>query len=127
MTMNYLTSPLSAYDPVFRERAGDLSQRIVNRIGPHRMKERDGSYSILNASNDGVAAKIIMVKGKDRAGVPDGVYILINTFPRETIGIETIAVGPWWDSRYAYFRLAADQDLDEIANFILAFAAAPAE
>ena len=58
-----------------------------------------------------------------RRTMPDGIYILLDTFPRETDGVETIAVGPWWTSRYAYLRLADDQSLDEMADFIAAGAA----
>lgn len=79
----------------------------------------------MNDGTGGVAAKIVIIEGKSRRGLRDGIYILIYTFPRETAAVQTMAVGPWWDSKYAYFRLAAEQDLDEMANFVIACAARP--
>ena len=48
--------------------------------------------------NRRVAAKIVIIEGKSRRGLRNGIYILIDTFPRETAAVRTMAVGSWWDS-----------------------------
>jgi hypothetical protein len=55
--------------------------------------------------------------------VPDGIYILVGVSSDQAGQVRTIACGPWWDARFTYFRLGEDQDLDEIADFIVVCAA----
>lgn len=64
-------------------------------------------------------------KGKMNGPDPhlvDGVYVLIRLFGNATG--HTIGVAPNHHERFAYFRLHDGQDLDEMADFIVACAGA---
>jgi len=120
MNINYHTLPLTSYDSVLQARAAELFNLVANRIGRGRVRAEKGSYSILRKSRNGVAAKIIIYAGR-RKGMPqDGVYVLAATFQQDETTDPTMAVGPWWGSRYRYFRLASDKSIAETATFIAA-------
>jgi hypothetical protein len=71
----------------------------------------------LGRSRNGVAAKIIIYDGRRTPTLlEDGVYVL--TAPLAQDGDPTIAIGPWWNSRYRYFTLASNQSLEDTATFI---------
>ena len=117
MNTNYLTSPLTSYDPVLQARAAELFNLVSSRLGRRRVRAEKGSYSILGRSRNGVVAKIIIYDGRRTpALIEDGVYILTATLAQDAD--PTIAIGPWWNSRYRYFRLASNQSLEETATFI---------
>ena len=124
---SYQTAPLADYSPTLRGRATDLFRRIEKRA-PAKAREHRGSFSLLATSSDATAAKIVIYevgKGKMNGHDPqlaDGVYVLIRV-PTATVG-RTIGVAPNHHERFAYFRLSDDQPLDEIADFIVACAAA---
>lgn len=122
LTINYQTAPLTSYSPSLRQRAADLVGRVTELVGKRRVKRRHGSYSILNCAppRGAVTAKILMYKGGRRPQLPEGIYILVGVSPEEARQVRTIACGPWWNARFAYFRLGDDQDLDEIADFVVA-------
>jgi hypothetical protein len=119
---SYQTAPLVDYAVALRERAAELFRRVSERAGPARSRQYKGSFSILAQSSDATAAKIVVYqtgKGKINGTDPlleDGVYVLIRV-PSNAAG-RTIGVAPKHDERFAYFRLAPDQNLDQMADFI---------
>ena len=125
---SYQTAPLLDYTTALRERAADLFRRVSQRTGPAGSREYKGSYSIFAQSSDATAAKIVLYeegKGKINGTDPmleDGIYVLIRV-PSNTAG-QTIGVAPKHDERFAYFRLAPEQHLDQMADFIAACARA---
>ena len=124
---SYQTAPLADYTQEFRERAAALFRLVAARVGAGRAKEFKGSFSVLAASSDATAAKIMIYepgKGKINGHDPqlaDGVYVLIRVYG--TTG-RTIGIAPMHHERFAYFRLGHDQNLDEMADFIAANAGA---
>jgi hypothetical protein len=77
-------------------------------------------------SSDATAAKIVIHedgKGKVNGSDPflvDGVCVLIRV--QNADAQRTIGVAPKHDERFAYFRLADDQTLEEMADFMAACA-----
>jgi hypothetical protein len=124
---SYQTAPLADYDAALRGRALDLFHRVEKRA-PAKAREHKGSFSLLASASDATAAKILVYeagKGKMNGHDPqlaDGVYVLIRV-PADAIG-RTLGVAPNHHERFAYFRLADQQSLDEMADFIVACAAA---
>ena len=124
---SYQTAPLADYDPALGARARDLFGRLAKRAGA-RARTHRGSFSLLASSSEATAAKILIYetgKGKMNGHDPqlaDGIYILIRV-PAQTAG-RTLGVAPNHHERFAYFRLAETQPLEEMADFILACAAA---
>jgi len=119
MNTNYLTSPLTSYDPALQARAAELFSLIADRVGRSRGRIEKGSYSILGKSNNGVAAKIIIHEGRRGPRLlEDGVYVL--TLPEDDTVEPTMAIGPWWNTRYRYFRIAAPS-LAETAILVAAY------
>lgn len=124
---SYQTAPLADYSQAFHHRAAALFQLVIERVGESRAKEHKGSYSVIAASSESTAAKILIYetgKGKINGIDPhlaDGVQVLIRVHgtARRTLG-----VAPMHHERFAYFRLADGQDLPEMADFIAACAAA---
>jgi hypothetical protein len=125
---SYQTAPLAEYDPALLDRAASLFRRVARLVGPGRTKRHRGSFSVLAASNDSTAAKIVIYEsgiGKMNGPDPqlaDGVYVLIR-LPANAAG-RTLAVAPQHHERFAYFTLASGQDLDEMADFIATCAGA---
>ena len=123
---SYQTAPLSDYTPALRERADALFRLVTQRLGPARTRQFTGSFSILAASSDATAAKILIYetgKGKINGHDPhltEGIYVLVRVHRASR---RTIAVAPMHHERFAYFRLHESQDLDEMADFIAACAA----
>lgn len=123
---SYQTAPLVEYSAVLRDRAAALFQLVAERVGPARAKQFKGSFSVIAASSDATAAKILIYeagKGKINGHDPQltgGIYVLVRVHgaPRRTI-----AVAPMHHERFAYFRLHEQQGLDEMADFIAACAA----
>jgi hypothetical protein len=124
---SYQTAPLVDYSPAFRERAAALFRLVAERVGAARAREHKGSFSIIAATSDATAAKIIIYessKGKINGYDPvlaDGIYVLIRV--HGTAG-RTIGVAPMHHERFAYFRLQGEQGLEEMAEFIAACAGA---
>ena len=122
---SYQTAPLADYIPELRERAAALFRLVAARVGGAGAKEFKGSFSVLAASSDATAAKIVIYesgKGKINGHDPqlaDGIYVLIRVYG--TAG-RTIGIAPMHHERFAYFRLSDDQDLEEMADFIAASA-----
>jgi len=122
---SYQTAPLVDYSPAFRERAAALFRLVAERVGAARAKEFKGSFSMIAASSDATAAKIVIYeagKGKINGHDPrllDGIYVLIRV--HGTAG-RTIGVAPMHHERFAYFRLHDEQGLEEMADFIAACA-----
>ena len=125
---SYQTAPLADYSAPLRDRAAALFRLVSERTGPSRVKEHRGSFSVIAASSEATAAKIVIYEeGKGKMNGPDltladGVYVLIR-LQGNVIGV-TLGVAPMHHERFAYFRLLADQDLDEMADFITACAGA---
>lgn len=123
---SYQTAPLAEYSAALRERAAALFQRVAARVGPARAKQFKGRFSVIAASSDATAAKILIYeagKGKINGHDPqlaNGIYVLVRIYgaPRRTI-----AIAPIRRERFAYFRLNESQELDEMADFIAACAA----
>ena len=122
---SYQTAPLVDYSPALRERATELFRRVEQRVGS-RAKRHKGSFSVIATSSDATAAKIMIYEsGKGKMNGPDpelldGVYVMIR-LPGSATG-RTIGVAPKHHERFAFFTLAAEQDLDEMADFIAACA-----
>ena len=124
---SYHTVPLVEYSPALRGRATALFQLVTERVGAARAKEHKGSFSVLAASSEATAAKIMVyesakgkINGRDLR-LADGVYVLIRVHGSAPC---TIGVAPMHHERFAYFRLLDGQGLDEIADFIAACAGA---
>jgi hypothetical protein len=124
---SYQTAPLVDYSPTFRDRAAALFRLVAERVGQARGKEFKGSFSVIAASSDATAAKVVIYetgKGKINGHDPqlaDGVYVLIRV--HGTAG-RTIGVAPMHHERFAYFRFHEDHGLEEMADFIAACAGA---
>ena len=124
---SYQTAPLAEYSPAFRDRAAALFRLVAERVGASRAKEHRGSFSVIAASSDATAAKILIFetgKGKINGGDPglaDGVYVLLRV--HSPTG-RTLGVAPAHHERFAYFRLHDEQNPDEMADFIAACAGA---
>ena len=124
---SYQTAPLADYSPAFRDRAATLFRLVVERVGAARAKQHTGSYSVVAASSEATAAKVLIYewgKGKingDDPQLPDGVYVLVRV--HGSTG-RTLGVAPAHHERFAYFRLHDGQALDEMADFLAAFARA---
>ncbi len=124
---SYQTAPLADYSRALRERAAALFRLVAERVGAARAREHKGSFSIIAATCDATAAKIIIYeagRGKingDDPQLADGIYVLIRV--HGTAG-RTIGVAPMHHERFAYFRLQEDQGLAEMADFIAACAGA---
>jgi hypothetical protein len=69
LTINYQTAQLESYSPALRQRTADLVSRVTERVGKRRVKQRDGSYSILSCATrrGAVTAKIVMYKGRRKS------------------------------------------------------------
>lgn len=123
---SYKTAPLSDYRKDLRDRAAALFQLVERRLGPSRVREYKGSFSMFEHSSDATAAKIVIYEsGKGSINGPDplladGVYVWVRV-PGGPIG-GTIGVVPHRDERFAYFRLADSQNMEEMADFIAACA-----
>ena len=124
---SYQTEPLAEYSPALRERAAALF-RLLEARARGKTRAHKGSFSVLAASSEATAAKIVIYEaGKGKMNGPDpqmadGIYILLRV-SAESTG-RTLAVAPNHHERFAYFRLAAAQDLVEMADFLAAYASA---
>jgi hypothetical protein len=124
---SYQTVPLVDYRDDLRDRATGLFQLVEERLGTGRVREYKGSFSVLAEPSLATAAKIVIYEsGKGSINGPDplfvdGVYIWVRV-PGGPIGL-TIAVAPHHDERFAYFRLADGQNMEEMADFLVACAA----
>jgi hypothetical protein len=125
---SYQTAPLVDYAAPLRERAAELFRLVSERVGSARAKAYKGSFSVFAQSSDATAAKVMIYeagKGKINGTDPllgDGVYVLVRV-PSHGPG-RTIGVAPKHDERFAYFRLAPGQNLNEMADFIATCASA---
>ena len=123
---SYHTTPLGEYREDFRQRATALFGLVQERLGPSRVREYKGSFSVLQEPSLATAAKIVIYEaGKGAINGPDpvltgGIYILVRV-PGGPIG-RTIGVAPHHGERFAYFRLTDTQTLEEIADFVAACA-----
>ena len=124
---SYQTVPLTEYSQALRDRATALFHLVTERVGAARAKEHKGSFSVLAATSEATAAKIMIyerAKGKINGHDPqltDGIYVLIRVHGTARC---TIGVAPMHHERFAYFRLSDSQDLEEMADFIAACAGA---
>lgn len=123
---SYQTARLETYSTPLRSRALAVFQLVSDRVGSARAKQFPGSFSIIAATSDATAAKIVIYEaglGKINGHDPelaDGVYVLIRV---HGTGRRTIAIAPMHHERFAYFRLHEAQDAEEMADFIAACAA----
>jgi hypothetical protein len=123
---SYHTAPLIDYREDLRERAGLLFGLVQQRLGPSRVREYKGSFSVLQEPSLATAAKIVIYEsGKGSISGPDpeladGVYVWVRV-PSGPTG-RTIGVAPHHSERFAFFRLMDAQNLEEMADFIAACA-----
>ncbi len=119
----YKSVPLSAYSDALRDRTTALFGLVSARLGQGRMRTWEGSYSVLRVPSLATAAKIVIYEqGKGDligAALQDGVYVWIRV-PGAPAS-RTLAIQPHYDERFAYFRLAGEQELEEMADFIAAY------
>jgi hypothetical protein len=123
---SYQTAPLIDYRRDFRDRATLLFNLVRLRLGPSRVREYEGSFSVLEEPSLATAAKIVIYEsGKGSMNGPDpaladGIYVWVRVRGGQ-LG-RTIAVAPQHDARFAYFRFTDGQDLEEMADFMAACA-----
>ena len=124
---SYQTVPLAEYSPALRGRATALFELVAERVGAARAREHKGSFSVLAATSEATAAKIVIfeaakgkINGRDLQ-LADGIYVMVRVHGSARC---TIGVAPMHHERFAYFRLLDGQNLDEIADFIAACAGA---
>jgi len=121
---SYQTAPLADYARVLYTRAAGLFQAVEECVGP-RARQYKGSYSVFAASSVATAAKIVIYeagKGKINGLDPqlaDGVYVLIRLHGGQG---RTLGIAPKHHERFAYFRLHEGQSLEEVGEFIAAYA-----
>jgi hypothetical protein len=122
LNTSYQTVPINEYSAELKERAARLFSLVQQRLGPRRVREHKGSFSVFAHGSQATAAKIVLYeqgKGKINGFDPeleDGIYILVRV-PGGS-NVRTIGVAPKHDERFAFFRLADDQNLDEMADFV---------
>lgn len=119
---SYKPAPLLDYREELRDRATELFQLVQIRLGPSRVKQNKGSFSVLERSSKATAAKIVIYesgKGSINGADPmlaDGVYVWIRV--PSGVARRTIAVQPRRSEHFAYFRLSNGQNVEEMADFI---------
>ena len=125
---NHQTVRLAEYDPQWQHLALDLFQRVSTRVNPAQLAQPQplGSYSILRSGGSERAAKIVLyearlAKGSWKPGA-DGVYVCLRTKGHSATASLTVGFLPNQDEHFAFFRLEPTQDLDAIADFIVASA-----
>lgn len=125
---NHQTVRLPEYDPQWQQLALDLFQRVSTRVSPVQLAQPQplGSYSILQSGGSERAAKIViyqaaLAKGSWQPGA-DGVYVCLRTEGHSTTASLTVGFMPKQDEHFAFFRLEPTQDLDLMADFIVASA-----
>ena len=124
--MHHQTVTLNQYDPQWQQLALDLFQCVGARVVPSQLAHPDGSYSLLQSSGRERAAKIVIyqaahAKGDWQPG-PDGVYVGLRTNGGSATRHLTVGYLPNPDDRFCFFRIEATQDLDSMADFIVASA-----
>jgi hypothetical protein len=123
---SYQPVPLASYTQALQQAATGLFQRVAQRVSAARVTNPpDGSFSIRGGSSRMTAAKIIIYesgRGTIIPGLADGVYVLIRTSDAGKSRARTIGVAPLRHKRFAYLKLSAGQDLEEMADFIAACA-----
>ncbi len=125
---NYQTVRLGEYDPQWQQLACDLFQHVNARLSPAQLPQSQpaGSYSILRSHGSERAAKIVLyeaalAKGSWQPGA-DGVYVCLRTGGGQERANLTVGFIPKADERFAFFRLEPTQDLNVMADFIVASA-----
>lgn len=125
---NHQTVRLAEYDPRWQQTALDLFQRVSTRVNPGQLAQPQplGSYSILQSRGSETAAKIVLyeaalAKGSWRTG-SDGVYVCLRTEGYSATASLTVGFMPNQDEHFAFFRLEPTQDLNVMADFIVACA-----
>ena len=103
-----------------------FGERISALLTPAQLAQPqpDGSYSIRRSGGDETAAKIVIFESSLareawRPG-PDGVYVCSRTAGNRATRAHTVGFIPNSEERFAYFRLEASQNLDNLARFIVA-------
>jgi hypothetical protein len=121
------TVRLARYDRQWQQLAHDLFQRVRAR-SPAQLarKQPYGSYSVLKSAGSETAAKIVLyeaalAKGPWQPGA-DGVYVCLRTEGHAATAGLTVGFKPNPAERFAFFRLEPTQDLDVMADFIVASA-----
>jgi hypothetical protein len=125
---NHQTVRLDEYDPQWQQLAHDLFKRIGARLSPSQLPQPQplGSYSILQSGGTERAAKIVLyqaalAKGSWQPGT-DGVYVCSRAEGGPKRASLTVGFIPKAEERFAFFRLEPTQDLDVMADFIVALA-----
>jgi hypothetical protein len=138
---SYQTAKLVEYATGFQRVAREIADAVRLRIREN-LKEYDGSYSVLPASSQETAAKIIIYEPHlGRENHPPfplqhpGVYILIrhngeigpriwqqihfspNLFERCSRNVD-IGVAPKHEERFRFFPVMAGESLDRIADLL---------
>jgi hypothetical protein len=109
------------YGQALPERTWRSSGSWPSGSGAARAKAHRANFSVIAASSDATAAKIVIYeagKGKINGHDPqlgDGVYVLVRVHGTTA---RTIGVAPRHHERFAYFRLHDEQGLAEMADFI---------
>jgi len=123
---NHQTVRLAEYAPQWQQLALDLFRRVGTRVNPRQLAQPQplGSYSVLQSGGGERAAKIViyesaLAKGAWHPGA-DGVYVCLRTEGHSATASLTVGFMPKQDEHFAFFRLEPTQDLDQIAEFIVA-------
>jgi hypothetical protein len=118
---SYQTAPLHEYGKDLRDRATLLFQLVEQRLPANRVREYNGSFSVLSEPGGATVAKIAIYqsgKGSFNGLNPlnDGIYVCIRVLGEQVAS--TIAFAPHHEERFAYFSLTDTQDLEEMAGFL---------
>ena len=139
---SYRTAPLKDYCQSLQRQAEVLFGEVQTLGG--RAKRYDGSYSILDKSSGPTVAKVVIYQhgvasARENGSFPplaDGVYVLLRTgdeigssiwncgivqklgFAHRFDSASTIGIAPKRDVRFAYFRVAEEDEVGRIAEFL---------
>ena len=141
---SYQTQRLERYEPRFLAIAEDIFGRIRREIPAQQVERHDGSFSVHGQTVRDTAAKIVIYdpqlgRESNWPRMRDGVYIWVraNGPIGDLIWGDTLPVEmPWMFARmwrnttvqisanpqadFAYFPVMAGDDLDEIADLLVA-------
>jgi hypothetical protein len=140
----YQTARLQEYEPRFLEVAEDIFERVSREVPDRQLERHEGSFSVYAHSSKATAAKIVLWhpdlgKNSDMPRMRDGVYvwvrangsigdeiwggILPNEMPRMFQRMWRDAafhVSPNTHADFAYFPVMAGDNLDDIADLLIA-------
>lgn len=142
---SYQTARLIEYPTEFQRIARQIAEAVRLRVGD-KLKEYDGSYSVVPSSSQETAAKIIIydphLGRENHPPLPlrhPGIYILLrhngeigpriwrqmhlspNLFERCNLDLD-VGVAPKHEERFRFFPVMAGESLDRIVELLVSIA-----